>query len=198
MPNAKCQMLSAQWGTNTGCVLACKCMAEKPLSPTSSMTSVTFTVWFRGVSCDVMSNHGRSTESGDSGVEAEVRNEGTSSVSPDAGAGEAGRKRTGRGRYPDMQSAVRFPIHLPVSVKSQSGASAAETQNISANGVLFEVDAEMPVGSLVDFTISLPANVVGAEADVQLDCRGRVVRSFEEDGRRGVGVVIDEYHFERR
>jgi len=56
----------------------------------------------------------------------------------------------------------------------------------------------MPVGSLVDFTISLPADVVGATSDVQLDCRGRVVRSFEEDGRRGVGVVIDEYRFERR
>jgi hypothetical protein len=24
-----------------------------------------------------------------------------------------------------------------------------------------------------------------------------VVRSFEDQGRRGVGVVIDEYHFER-
>ena len=35
------------------------------------------------------------------------------------------------------------------------------------------------------------------EADVQIDCRGRVVRSFEDRGRRGVGVVIDEYHFER-
>jgi hypothetical protein len=64
--------------------------------------------------------------------------------------------------------------------------------------VLFHVDSEMPVGSMVDFTISLPADVVGAEADVQLDCRGRVVRNFEEDGRRGVGVVIDEYRFERR
>ena len=55
----------------------------------------------------------------------------------------------------------------------------------------------MPVGSLLDFTISLPAEVVGAEVDVRLDCRGRVVRNFEEDGRRGVGVVIDEYRFER-
>ena len=106
-------------------------------------------------------------------------------------------KRTGR-RYPDMQSAVRFPIKLPVSVKLKSGDSAAETQNISANGVLFQVESEMPVGSRVDFTISLPADVVGAEADVQLDCRGRVVRNYEEDGRRGVGVVIDEYRFERR
>jgi PilZ domain len=82
-------------------------------------------------------------------------------------------------------------------VKSKAGASATETKNISANGVLFQLDSEMPVGSLVDFTISLPADVVGAPADVQLDCRGRVVRSFEEDGRRGVGVVIDEYRFER-
>ncbi len=97
-----------------------------------------------------------------------------------------------------MQSAVRFPIKLPISLKSKSGANTAETQNISANGVLFQVDSEMLIGSLVDFTISLPADVVGAEADVQLDCRGRVVRNFEEDGRRGVGVVIDEYRFERR
>lgn len=103
-----------------------------------------------------------------------------------------------QGRYPDMQSAVRFPIKLPVSVHGSQGDRTAETQNISANGVLFQVESEMPVGSMVDFTISLPADVVGAEADVKLDCRGRVVRSYQEDGRRGVGVVIDEYRFERR
>lgn len=97
-----------------------------------------------------------------------------------------------------MQSAPRFPIKLPISVKSKSGENRTETENISANGVLFQINADMPVGSLVDFTISLPADVVGADADVQLDCRGRVVRSFEEAGRRGVGVVIDEYKFERR
>jgi hypothetical protein len=98
-----------------------------------------------------------------------------------------------------MQSAPRFPIKLPISVKSKSGEPRqAETQNISANGVLFQVvDAEMPVGSTVDFTISLPADIVGAEADVRLDCKGRVVRNFEEAGRHGVGVVIDEYRFDR-
>lgn len=99
--------------------------------------------------------------------------------------------------YTDLQSAVRFPIKLPISLKSNAGENHTETQNISANGVLFRIDAEMPVGAPVDFTISLPADVVGAEADVQLDCRGRVVRSFDDEGRRGVGVVIDEYHFER-
>jgi PilZ domain-containing protein len=103
-----------------------------------------------------------------------------------------------RQRYTDVQSAARFPVKLPVAVKSESGVCSAETQNVSANGVLFEVDADMPVGSPVDFTISLPADVVGADADVRVDCRGRVVRSFADGGRRGVGVVIDEYRFERR
>ncbi len=97
-----------------------------------------------------------------------------------------------------MQSAVRFPIKLPIAVKSQAGASSTETQNISSNGVLFQMDSDMPIGSLVDFTISLPAEVVGAESDVRVDCRGRVVRSSEDGGRRGVGVVIDEYRFDRR
>ena len=133
-----------------------------------------------------MSNHGRFAEDGNPGAGAEVRKEKSPSESPltrspESQAKKDDKKKAASARYPDMQS-----------------ANTAETQNISANGVLFQVDSEMPIGSLVDFTISLPADVVGAEADVQLDCRGRVVRNFEEDGRRGVGVVIDEYRFERR
>jgi hypothetical protein len=99
--------------------------------------------------------------------------------------------------YSAMQSAPRFPLRLPVEVKSQEGACSAETQNISANGVLFAMDHDVAVGSQVDFTIMLPGEVVGSRCDVQIDCHGRVVRSFEDRGRRGVGVVIDEYHFER-
>jgi hypothetical protein len=144
-----------------------------------------------------MSNNGRFAEDGNPGAGAAVRKENSPSVSPEAVTRAASTKAS-RARYSDMQSAVRFPIKLPMSVKSKFGANAAETENISANGVLFHVDSEMPIGSMVDFTISLPADVVGSEADVQLDCRGRVVRNFEEDGRRGVGVVIDEYRFERR
>jgi len=103
-----------------------------------------------------------------------------------------------RKNFSDVQGAPRFPIRLPVSLKSGASGKFAETQNISANGVLFRMDADVPVGSAVDFILSLPADVVGAEADVRVDCRGRVVRSFEDGGRRGVGVVIDEYRFERR
>jgi len=101
------------------------------------------------------------------------------------------------GQYDDMQGAGRFPLHLAASVKSQGSTYSAETENISANGVLFAMEKDVPVGSMVDFTIMLPAGVLGSTRDVQIDCRGRVVRSFEDRGRRGVGVVIDEYHFER-
>lgn len=100
-------------------------------------------------------------------------------------------------QYEDLQSAPRFPLHLTASVKTQGTAYLAETENISANGVLFAMDNDVPVGSMVDFTIMLPAEVMGTRRNMQIDCRGRVVRSFEDRGRRGVGVVIDEYHFER-
>jgi hypothetical protein len=126
----------------------------------------------------------------------------------DAAKGSVADLSKNRMSYADVQGAPRFPIKLPVALKSavdQSGAmgqavtgKTIETENISANGVLFRMDADVPVGSAVDFTLSLPADVVGAEVDVQVDCRGRVVRSFEDGGRRGVGVVIDEYRFERK
>jgi hypothetical protein len=106
-------------------------------------------------------------------------------------------KQASTGQYEDMQSAPRFPLHLTASVKTHGSAYSAETENISANGVLFAMDNDVAVGSLVDFTILLPADVVGLRRNVQIDCRGRVVRSFEDRGRRAVGVVIDEYHFER-
>jgi hypothetical protein len=114
-----------------------------------------------------------------------------------AGTNTATEGEMNTGHYEDMQSAPRFPLHLAASVKSQGSAFSAETENISANGVLFAMDNDVPVGSIVDFTIMLPAEVLGGRQDMQIDCRGRVVRSFEDRGRRGVGVVIDEYHFER-
>jgi len=104
-----------------------------------------------------------------------------------------------RSRYSEVQGAARFPVKLPIHLKSQTGESDTESDNISSNGVLFHHDVDMPIGSTVDFTISLPAEVVGAEADVKVECRGRVVRADDaQDGRRGVAVLIDEYRFERR
>ena len=103
-----------------------------------------------------------------------------------------------KSRYTEVQGAARFPVKLPIHIKSQAGESDAETDNMSANGLLFHHDVDMPVGSKVEFTISLPADVVGSNADVKVQCQGRVARISQDGPRRGVGVVIDEYRFERR
>jgi PilZ domain-containing protein len=134
------------------------------------------------------------------------RPEGTNPMNPESkrrGGSESSSSGAATGVAPtripfaDVQGAARFPLELPVSLKSEGRESLATTQNISSNGVLFQVDAEMPVGSRVEFTIVVPADVVGSDNDVRLDCRGRVVRNYESGERRGVGVVIDEYHLER-
>jgi hypothetical protein len=152
------------------------------------MTSVTFHSWFTGVLSVLMAHNGLPADH-----DARV------SLSPEGGATPVTSEspQTAAAKYSDLQSAVRFPIELPISVKSMAGESRTTSQNISSNGVLFHLDADMPIGSPVDFTISMPAEILGAESDVQIDCRGRVVRSVDEQGRRGVGVVIDEYRFER-
>jgi len=98
----------------------------------------------------------------------------------------------------ELRSAVRFPIKLPVALNSQQSATAiAETQDISAGGVLFYVDADMAVGSIITFSIAMPADVLGTPQDVVVKCQGRVIRCTEESGRRSVAAIIDEYRFER-
>jgi hypothetical protein len=100
-------------------------------------------------------------------------------------------------RYHNMQSAARFPLQLPVEFHSPSGDHAGQTRNISANGVLFQTDTEIPVGSAVEFTICMPATVLGTSAGVVVNCRGRAVRCFQENQAYWVGVVIDEYGLQR-
>lgn len=99
----------------------------------------------------------------------------------------------------EMRSAVRFPIQLPVSIRTESGTFHAITKDISAGGVLFHSEAPVAVGSTIEFTINMPAAVVGSCTDVLVNCVGRVVRCSEDkSGPADVAAVIDDYSFERR
>jgi c-di-GMP-binding flagellar brake protein YcgR len=98
----------------------------------------------------------------------------------------------------DLRSATRFPIKLPVHVAAEAAEKfSAETKDISAGGIMFYVKGPMEVGSQIDFTISLPAAVLGTPNDVTVQCVGRIVRCDEDGPRRAVAAVIDEYRFER-
>ena len=96
-----------------------------------------------------------------------------------------------------MRSAVRFPVKLPIAIRNSGGEHQAETQDMSAGGMLFNIDAEMAIGSNIEFTISIPADIIGAPADVLVSGEGRVVRCAPDQGHKSVAAVIDEYRFER-
>jgi hypothetical protein len=98
----------------------------------------------------------------------------------------------------ELRSSVRFPIKLPVAVTTESHREhLAETENISAGGVLFIVDADMAPGSKIEFSIAMPSTVLGTSTDVMVKCVGRVVRCDDEGARKSVAAVIDEYRFDR-
>lgn len=96
----------------------------------------------------------------------------------------------------DLRGAVRFPLRLPLTVRGglpQTG----ETINISAGGVLFRCAQDYAIGSAIEFTIQMPAQVLAAEQDVNLVCQGRVVRCQANGSAVEVGAIIDEYLISR-
>ncbi len=99
----------------------------------------------------------------------------------------------------ELRSAGRFPLKLKILVKGASGENTAEaeTRNISAGGVLFDVQHDIAIGTTIEFSIEMPADVLGAPSDVLVNCQGRVMRCAPQDGRRAVAAVIDEYQIQR-
>ena len=71
-----------------------------------------------------------------------------------------------------VRTAVRFPLHLEL---------------------VFAAEEVPPLGSSVEFRLSMPAKVMGGAEDVTLHCTGRIVRHASSDGKRLAAAVIDEY-----
>jgi hypothetical protein len=100
-------------------------------------------------------------------------------------------------RDPEQEHRIapRYPVRLPLAVKGGTAVEAV-THDVSSSGVLFYVDADIHVGSSIEFSIVMPAGVLGTPSDVVVKCVGHVVRSQQENGRKAVAAVIDEYRFE--
>ncbi len=92
-----------------------------------------------------------------------------------------------------VRTAVRFPMKLALKVTTPEGSIDAMTENISANGILFTGLKLPPVDSRIEFTIQMPAAVMGTPEDVVIQCIGRVVRHQEHNGEYQAGAIIDEY-----
>lgn len=91
-----------------------------------------------------------------------------------------------------VRTAVRFPMRLPLQVTTEEGQMDALTENISANGILFTGSTVPAVDSRIEFTIRMPAAVMGTE-DVSIQCIGRVVRHQRQGEEIQAAAIIDEY-----
>jgi hypothetical protein len=94
-----------------------------------------------------------------------------------------------------VRTAVRFPLKLAVHLKTEDGEMEATTKDVSSNGLLF-VTSGLPlpkVGSSIEFTMDMPAQVMGWASDVGIHCTGRVVRHQVTGDESMAAAVIDEY-----
>jgi PilZ domain len=95
----------------------------------------------------------------------------------------------------------RFDMRLPAAVKIAEpvrGDEMTETQNVSARGVFFYLDREIPEGAHLEVTLTFPPHVTLTDS-VRVRFTARVIRVEQPApaARHGVAAVIEEYEFLR-
>lgn len=95
----------------------------------------------------------------------------------------------------EVRCAVRFPIALPVVLATGKGDISALTTNVSASGVVFELESPVPSGLEIRFSMRMPGAVLGTPRDVLVNCQGRVVRCSKNKSNYQAAATIDEYQF---
>ena len=95
----------------------------------------------------------------------------------------------------EVRCAVRFPLSLPVVLTSGSDEIAAVTRNVSASGVVFELDSPVSSGLEIRFSLRMPGAILGTPHDVLVHCQGRVVRCSKNQSNYRAAATIDDYQF---
>ena len=84
---------------------------------------------------------------------------------------------------------VRFPLHMPVSLRLAHKETRAISQNISLRGILLSSDSRIPLGSTVEVAVGV-ANL--PDHSVQLSARGKVLRvQTEASGNFVVAIAFE-------
>jgi acyl-coenzyme A thioesterase PaaI-like protein len=89
----------------------------------------------------------------------------------------------------DHRAAARFDTALAVNVEGLN----ARTRNISASGVYFETDVDVPVGTLLNLNVQF----THGGRKHWLACEGKVVRVTTSDGQNGVAAHPVLFHRRR-
>jgi PilZ domain len=112
-----------------------------------------------------------------------------------------GRERHMAQALPERRGMRRFDMRLPAAVHPAESLEAGlltETQNVSARGVFFYLDQELPEGSQLEMTLTFPPHITLTDA-VRVRFRARVVRVETPlpASRVGIAAIIEDYEFLR-
>ena len=104
----------------------------------------------------------------------------------------------GFGRVADRRETSRFPMREEVRyrvIQNKSGklSGAGRTLNIGSGGILFTTQHLLPVGRMVELSVSWPARLDGTCA-LQFVATGRVIRAEPHQA----AVQIQRYEFKTR
>lgn len=94
------------------------------------------------------------------------------------------------------RGAVRYPLHLRVTLLVDNREYEALTEDLSASGVLFRLQQPLREESHVDFLLEIPAGTLDFSVTAAVHCSGRIVRSCWKHGQAFSAAVIDEYRFQ--
>lgn len=97
----------------------------------------------------------------------------------------------------DRREARRFSMTLPMRIlpREPSGSeSRANTRDISYRGLYFLANGRYKAGGEIEFIITLPQEITKT-GDVNIRCRGSVVRVDEAAEGQGIAARIDRYEF---
>jgi hypothetical protein len=90
----------------------------------------------------------------------------------------------------DRRARQRFPVHVPVSVKTGNGGiqEATETRDLSTAGVFVYTNARMQEGSELELILVLPPEITFSDRR-WVCCQASVVRVEENAGQGNYGVA---------
>lgn len=92
-----------------------------------------------------------------------------------------------------VRTGVRFPLHFALHLKTEDGVIDAITRDISSSGLLFSAPYLPKIGSIIEFTMDMPSELMGWVSDISIHCMGRVVRHQHSEQETMLAAVIDEY-----
>ena len=95
-----------------------------------------------------------------------------------------------------LRGAVRYPLHLQLPCLPMALISEAMTEDLSASGVLLRLQQPLQEGETIEFLLEIPAGALNFSATAAVQCSGKVIRSYWENGQPFAAAVIDDYRFQ--